>query len=90
MSSHARSSIRLLSGLRLLAWCTSWVVVALSLTACAQRFVVAPDSPSLILQGRGSVLLGHWDGAKFVQTGWVDAESLAGQTVVKYDWTEKP
>jgi hypothetical protein len=66
------------------------VVVVLSLTACAQRFVVAPDSPSLILQGRGSVLLGHWDGEKFVQTGWVDAESLAGQTVVRYDWTLKP
>ena len=90
MSSHAHSSTRSLSGLPRLAWCTSWVVVVLSLTACAQRFVVAPDSPSLILQGRGSVLLGHWDGEKFVQTGWVDAESLAGQTVVKYDWTEKP
>ena len=90
MSSHAHSSTPSSSGLPRLAWCTSWVVVVLLLTACAQRFVVAPDSPSLILQGRGSVLLGHWDGAKFVQTGWVDAESLAGQTVVKYDWTEKP
>ena len=90
MISHAHSSIRLLSGLRLLAWCTLLAGAVLSLTACAQRFVVAPDSPSLILQGRGSVLLGHWDGAKFVQTGWVDAESLAGQTVVRYDWTEKP
>ena len=90
MSSHARSSIRLLSGLRLLAWCTLLAGGVLLLTGCAQRFVVVPDSPSLILQGRGSVLLGHWDGAKFVQTGWVDAESLAGQTVVRYDWTEKP
>ena len=90
MSSHAHSSTPSSGGPPRLAWCTSWVVVALLLTACAQRFVVAPDSPSLILQGRGSVLLAHWDGAKFVQTGWVDAESLAGQTVVKYDWTEKP
>ena len=90
MSSHAHSSTASSGGLPRLAWCTSWVVVALLQTACAQRFVVAPDSPSLILQGRGSVLLGHWDGEKFVQTGWVDAESLAGQTVVKYDWTEKP
>ena len=90
MSSHAHSSTASSSGLPRLAWCTSWVVVALSLSACGPRFVVAPDSPSLILQGRGSVLLGHWDGEKFVQTGWVDAESLAGQTVVKYDWTEKP
>ena len=90
MSLHAHSSTPLSSGLLQLAWCTSWVVVVLSLTGCAQRFVVAPDSPSLILQGRGSVLLGHWDGEKVVQTGWVDAESLAGQTVVKYDWTEKP
>jgi len=90
MSSHAHSLIRLSNGLRLFAWCTSLVVVALSLTACAQRFVVAPDSPSLILQGRGSVLLAHWDGTTFVETGWVDAESLAGQTVVKYDWTKEP
>jgi hypothetical protein len=90
MSLHAHSSTPSLGGLLRLAWCTSLVVAVLSLSACAQRFVVAPDSPSLILQGRGSVLLGHWDGAKFVQTGWVDAESLAGQTVVKYDWTEKP
>ena len=90
MSSHAHSSTRLLSGLRLLAWCTLLAGAVLSLTGCGPRFVVAPDSPSLILQGRGSVLLGHWDGEKFVQTGWVDAESLAGQTVVKYDWTEKP
>jgi hypothetical protein len=90
MSSHAHSSTPSSSGLLRLAWCTLWVVVVLSLTACAQRFVVAPDSPSLILQGRGSVLLGHWDGKQFVQTGWVDAESLAGQTVVRYDWTEKP
>jgi hypothetical protein len=90
MSSHAHSSTASSSGLPRLAWCTSLAVVVLLLTACAQRFVVAPDSPSLILQGRGSVLLGHWDGTQFVQTGWVDAESLAGQTVVKYDWTEKP
>ena len=90
MSSHAHSSTASSSGLPRLAWCTLLVGAVLSLTACAQRFVVAPDSPSLILQGRGSVLLGHWDGEKFVQTGWVDAESLAGQTVVKYDWTEKP
>ena len=90
MSSHAHSSTPSSGGLLRLAWCTLLVVVALLLTACAQRFVVAPDSPSLILQGRGSVLLAHWDGAKFVQTGWVDAESLAGQTVVRYDWTEKP
>lgn len=90
MSLHAHSLIRLLSGLRRLAWCTLLAAAAFSLTACVQRFVVAPDSPSLILEGRGSVLLGHWDGAKFVQTGWVDAESLAGQTVVRYDWTEKP
>jgi len=90
MSLHARYSIPSSSGLPRLAWCTLLGGVALWLTACAQRFVVAPDSPSLILQGRGSVLLGHWDGKQFVQTGWVDAESLAGQTVVKYDWTEKP
>ena len=90
MNSHAHSLIRSFDGLRRLAWCTSLAVVVLWLTACAQRFVVAPDSPSLILQGRGSVLLGHWDGKQFVQTGWVDAESLAGQTVVHYDWTEKP
>ena len=90
MSSHAHSLIPSLSGLPLLAWCTSLGVVALSLTACAQRFVVAPDSPSIILQGRGSVLLAHWDGTTFVETGWVDAQSLAGQTVVKYDWTKEP
>ena len=62
----------------------------LSLIACGPRFVVAPDSPSIILQGRGSVLLAHWDGTTFVETGWVDAQSLAGQTVVKYDWTKEP
>ena len=90
MSLHAHSSTPLPSGLLRLAWCTLLVGVALLPTACVQRFVVAPDSPSLILEGRGSVLLGHWDGEKFVQTGWVDAESLAGQTVVRYDWTEKP
>ena len=90
MSLHGHSSTASSSGLPRLAWCTLLGVVALLLTACAQRFVVAPDSPSLILQGRGSVLLGHWDGEKFVETGWVDAESLAGQTVVRYDWTEKP
>jgi hypothetical protein len=63
---------------------------ALSLTACGPRFVVAPDSPSIILQGRGSVLLAHWDGTTFVETGWVDAQTLIGQTVVHYDWTKEP
>jgi hypothetical protein len=90
MNSHARYSIPSFDGLRPLAWCTSLGVVALSLSACAQRFVVAPDSPSIILQGRGSVLLAHWNGTTFVETGWVDAQSLIGQTVVHYDWTEKP
>jgi hypothetical protein len=62
----------------------------LSLTACGPRFVVAPDSPSIILQGRGSVLLAHWDGTTFIETGWVDAQTLIGQTVVHYDWAKEP
>jgi hypothetical protein len=90
MSLHALSLIRLSSGLRLLAWCTLLAAAALSLTACGPRFVVAPDSPSIILQGRGSVLLAHWNGTTFVETGWVDAQTLIGQTVVHYDWTKEP
>jgi hypothetical protein len=90
MSLHALSLTRLSSGLRLLAWCTLLAAAALLLTACGPRFVVAPDSPSIILQGRGSVLLAHWDGTTFVETGWVDSQTLIGQTVVHYDWTKEP
>jgi hypothetical protein len=44
----------------------------------------------MISDGQGMVQLQAYDPATktFIDLGWYDAASLAGQTVVKYDWSE--
>lgn len=64
-----------------------WVAVALSLTACAPKYVAAPESPMLILDAKGTVKVAMMDGDEMVEVGWIDAADLEGQTVVYYDWT---
>ena len=86
MKLSALSSIRSLSGFRRLAWYALWVAGLASLNACGPRYVRAPDSPMLIVEGRGSLRVAMLDGEDMVDVGWIDAAELEGQTVVKYDW----
>jgi hypothetical protein len=86
MRLFALSSIRSLSGFQRLAWYALWVAVLASLNACGPRYVAAPDSPMLIVEGKGSVRVAMLDGKDMVDVGWIDAAELEGQTVVKYDW----
>jgi len=86
MRLHALYSIRLSSGFQRLAWYALWVAALASLNACGPQYVAAPDSPMLILEGKGSVRVAMLDGEDMVDVGWIDAEELEGQTVVKYDW----
>lgn len=88
MRSFALSSIRWSSGLHRLAWYALWVAALASLNACGPRYVHAPDSPMLIIEGKGSVRVAMLDGEDMVDVGWVDAKELEGQTVVQYDWSE--
>jgi hypothetical protein len=88
MKSFALSSIRSSSGLQRLAWYALWVAALASLNACGPQYVAAPDSPMLIVEGKGSLRVAMLDGEDMVDVGWIDAAELEGQTVVKYDWTE--
>lgn len=89
MKSSALYSIRLSSGFHRLAWYALWVAGLASLNACGPRYVAAPDSPMLIVEGKGRVRVAMLDGEDMVDVGWIDAAELEGQTVVKYDWTEQ-
>ena len=86
MSWYALSTIRSLSGFQRLAWYALWVAVLASLNACGPRYVAAPDSPMLIVEGKGSLRVAMLDGEDMVDVGWIDAAELEGQTVVQYDW----
>jgi hypothetical protein len=86
MKLSALYSIRSSGGFQRLAWYALWVAVIASLNACGPRYVAAPDSPMLILEGKGSVRVAMLDGEDMVDVGWIDAAELEGQTVVKYDW----
>jgi len=86
MRLFALSSIRSLSGFQRLAWYALWVAGLASLNACGPQYVAAPDSPMLIVEGKGSLRVAMLDGEDMVDVGWIDAEELEGQTVVKYDW----
>ena len=86
MRSFALSSIRWSSGFQRLAWFALWVAVLASLNGCGPQYVAAPDSPMLIVEGKGSVRIAMIDGEDMVDVGWIDAAELEGQTVVKYDW----
>jgi hypothetical protein len=88
MKSSALSSIRWSSGFQRLAWYALWVAGLASLNACGPQYVRAPDSPMLIIEGKGSVRVAMLDGEDMVDVGWIDAADLEGQTVVQYDWTE--
>jgi len=63
--------------------------VALSPSACGPKYVAAPESPMLILKGRGAVRVAMMHGHDMVDVGWVDVADLEGQTVVHYDWTQR-
>ena len=80
------SLIRSSSGFQRLAWYALWVAALASLNACGPRYVAAPDSPMLVLEGKGSVRVAMLDGKDMVDVGWIDAAQLEGQTVVQYDW----
>ena len=86
MEYFVQSSIRLLIGVRDVALCASLVAHLALLNGCGPRYVAAPDSPMLIIEGKGSVRVAMLDGEDMVDVGWIDAEELEGQTVVKYDW----
>lgn len=86
MRLFALSSIRWSSGFQRLAWYALWVAALASLNACGPRYVAAPDSPMLIVEGKGSLRVAMLDGEDMVDVGWIDAAELEGQTVVKYDW----
>jgi len=86
MRLHARSLIQSSSGFQRLAWYALWVAALASLNACGPQYVAAPDSPMLIVEGRGSLRVAMLDGEDMVDVGWIDAEELEGQTVVQYDW----
>ena len=88
MRLHARSLIQSSSGFQRLAWYALWVAALASLNACGPRYVAAPDSPMLIVEGRGSLRVAMLDGEDMVDVGWIDAAELEGQTVVQYDWSE--
>ena len=88
MRSFALSSIRWSSGFQRLAWYALWVAALASLNACGPRYVAAPDSPMLIIEGKGRERVAMLDGEDMVDVGWIDAEELEGQTVVQYDWSE--
>jgi len=88
MRLSAPSLIRSSSGLQRLAWYALWVAALASLNACGPQYVAAPDSPMLILEGKGSVRVAMLDGEDMVDVGWIDAAALKGQTVVQYDWSE--
>jgi hypothetical protein len=88
MRLHARSLIQSSSGFQRLAWYALWVAALASLNACGPQYVRAPESPMLILEGKGSVRVAMLDGEDMVDVGWVDAQELEGQTVVQYDWSE--
>lgn len=88
MKLHAPYWIRLSSGFPRLAWYALWVAALASLNACGPQYVAAPDSPMLILEGKGRVRVAMLDGEDMVDVGWIDAEKLEGQTVVQYDWSE--
>jgi hypothetical protein len=89
MKSFVLCSIRSSNGLQRLAWYALWVAALASLNACGPRYVRTPDSPMLILEGKGSVRVAMLDGEEMVDVGWIDAAELEGQTVVQYDWTEQ-
>ena len=89
MQSAKPFSTALQSGCARLAWYALWVAALASLNACGPRYVRAPDSPMLILEGNGSVRVAMLDGEEMVDVGWIDAAELEGQTVVEYDWTKE-
>ena len=88
MEYFAQSLIRLLIGVRDVALSASLVAHLALLNGCGPQYVAAPDSPMLILEGKGSVRIAMLDGEDMVDIGWIDAAELEGQTVVQYDWTE--
>lgn len=83
------SSTACWNGRLALAWCALSAAAPALLTGCGPRYVAAPDSPLLILEARGSVRAAMMDDGQLVEVGWVDAEDLEGQTVVRYDWSEE-
>jgi hypothetical protein len=88
MKYFARSLIRLLIGVRDVALCASLGAHLALLNGCGPQYVRAPDSPMLIIEGKGSVRVAMLDGEDMVDVGWIDAADLEGQTVVQYDWSE--
>lgn len=88
MGSSKRFLIRSFSGLRRLASCTLLVAASASLTACAPSYVIAPDSPMLILEARGKSRIAAMVDGKMVDLGWIDSAELKGLTAVDYDWSD--
>jgi hypothetical protein len=89
MQSSVRSSTRSSSGPHARAVFVSSVAAALFLSGCGPRYVVAPDSPLLILEGKGRLRVAAQDGQGLTDIGWIDAEDLEGQTVVEFDWGQQ-
>ena len=88
MGSSKRFLTRSFSGLRRLASCTLLAAASASLTACAPSYVLAPDSPMLILEARGKSHIAAMVDGKMVDLGWIDSAELKGLTAVDYDWSD--
>jgi hypothetical protein len=89
MGSSKHFSTRSYSGLRRLALCTLLAAVSASLIACAPSYVLAPDSPMLILEARGKSHIAAMVDGKMVDLGWIDSRELNGLTAVDFDWSDE-
>ena len=87
MACSKRFLTRSYSGPRQLALCTLLAAANASLSACGPRFVLAPDSPMLILEARGKSHIAAMVDGKMVDLGWIDSRELKGLTAVDFDWS---
>lgn len=61
---------------------------------CQSRIVkqdlltVKTDSPALIVDGKGQLLVSYWseESNSLIEYGWVDASDFDGWTLTVYDW----
>ena len=89
MACSKRFLTRSYSGPRRLALCTLLAAANASLIACAPSYVLAPDSPMLILEARGKSHIAAMVDGKMVDLGWIDSRELKGLTAVDFDWSNE-
>lgn len=87
MAYSVRYLTRSYRGLQRLAWYTLLAAASALPIGCAPPYAIAPDSPLLILEARGSVRVAAMEGETMIELGWIDASELNGLTAVEFDWT---